>query len=222
MSGGDRKEQAGPGVNAVLRVYSRLPGEEPPRDVDAAVLAAGRDAARPVRARPRRWWIPVSVAATALLALSVVLDVGRQDRRDDTRAIDGGTRIEDLPRGRMNEASSPEPAAEMPAPASPPPEPAAAGRLMDGPEASSLREAVPMPAQRGAEQRSMEAPRAMSPYSAADAVPAREPAYPSPEAWLARIEALEQAGREDEAARERAALEAAYPGWLDRRQSTPQ
>jgi len=68
----------------------------------------------------------------------------------------------------------------------------------------------------------MEAPRAMSPYSAADAVPAREPAYPSPEAWLARIEALEQAGREDEAARERAALEAAYPGWLDRRQSTPQ
>jgi len=208
MSGGDRNEQAGPGVDAVLRVYSRLPGEEPPRDVDAAVLAAGRDAARPVRAHPRRWWIPVSVAATALLALSVVLDVGRQDRRDDTRAIDGGPPIEELPRGRMNEASSPEPAA--------------AGRLMDGPEASSLREVVPMPAQRGAEQRSMEAPRAMSPYSAADAFPAREPAYPSPEAWLARIQALEQAGREDEAARERAALEAAYPGWLDRRQSTPQ
>jgi len=45
---------------------------------------------------------------------------------------------------------------------------------------------------------------------------------PSPEAWLARIEALERAGREDEAARERAALEAAYPGWLEQQESTPQ
>jgi hypothetical protein len=39
-------------------------------------------------------------------------------------------------------------------------------------------------------------------------------ALPGPEAWLARIEALESAGRLDEAAIERERLEEAYPGWL--------
>jgi hypothetical protein len=36
----------------------------------------------------------------------------------------------------------------------------------------------------------------------------------TPEDWLARIEALEAAGRHEEAEAERRRLEEAYPGWL--------
>jgi hypothetical protein len=214
MSGGDHNEQAGRGTDAVLRVYSRLAREEPPRAVDTAVLAAGREAVRPARPGVRRWWIPASVAATAVLALSVVLEVGRQDARDETRDLDRPVPTEGLPRGTAEQAPSLAPAADSALPAAPPPPPAAAGRSMESQSAGPSREAAP----RAAAQRPGEYPEAMSSGPAADAVRAE----PTPEAWLARIEALEQAGLEDEAARERAALEAAYPGWLERQESTPQ
>jgi len=214
MSGGERNEQAGRGTDAVLRAYSRLAREEPPRAVDAAVLAAGREAVRPARQGVRRWWIPASVAATAVLALSVVLEISREDAREETRDLDRPAQTEGLSRGRAEQALSPAPAADVPVPAAPPPPPAAAGQSVESQAAGPLREAAP----RATRQVPGDTPEALSSGPAADAMRTA----PSPEAWLARIEALERAGREDEAARERAALEATYPGWLEQQESTPQ
>lgn len=214
MSGRERNEQAGRGTDAVLRVYSRLAREEPPRAVDAAVLAAGREAVRPARHGVRRWWIPASVAASAVLALSVVLEISREDAREETRDLDRPAQTEGLSRERAEQAPSPAPAADVPVPAAPPPPPAAAGQSMESRAAGPSREAAP----RAIRQRPGDTPEALSSVPAVDAMRTA----PSPEAWLARIEALERAGREDEAARERAALEAAYPGWLEQREPTPQ
>jgi hypothetical protein len=55
---------------------------------------------------------------------------------------------------------------------------------------------------------------ATTPAAAAARTAERATTPATPEAWLEKIEALETAGRLEEAARERALLEEAYPGWL--------
>lgn len=203
----------------LLRTYSRLPGEEPPRDIDAAILAAARDAVRPRRAGARRWWLPVSIAATALLALSVVLEV-----RQET----GGNRMPevDVPPARTEGATSangsatpsPPPAAEI---AAPPYRPAVADQARESLHGSPPPQAAPARAA-PAGKRSGETSEAVSPASGHAASPASGEPLASPEEWLARIEALERDGRTLEAEHERAALESAYPGWLAEQGSTPQ
>jgi len=68
----------------ISRRYRELPPEEPPRELDAAVLAAAR---REVEARPaplvaptgrRRWYVPVAAAAVIVLSVVVTLQVERE------------------------------------------------------------------------------------------------------------------------------------------------
>src|SRR4051812_43954870 len=60
----------------LLRRYRTMAREAPAASVDAAILAASRDAVRPRRAS--RWAVPVSVAAVVVLALGLVLKVQRE------------------------------------------------------------------------------------------------------------------------------------------------
>lgn len=55
----------------VSTAYRALGAEEPPRAVDAAVLAAARR-------KPARWRVPLSLAAVLVLALGVTLRVQRE------------------------------------------------------------------------------------------------------------------------------------------------
>ena len=58
------------------RAYRALANEEPPRELDEAILAAARRAvARPSLAR--RWGVPVSIAALLVIALGVTLEMQR-------------------------------------------------------------------------------------------------------------------------------------------------
>jgi resuscitation-promoting factor RpfA len=60
------------------RLYGTLPREKPPAALDAAVLAASRRAVAP-RSLARRWGIPLSVAAAAVLAIGLALQMQGHD-----------------------------------------------------------------------------------------------------------------------------------------------
>lgn len=80
----------------VSRRYRALGREEPPPELDAAILAASRR-------RHSRWAVPVSIAAVVVLAVGVTLRVQIEERKD----------AEDI-------ALSPR-VMQAPAPAAPPP-----------------------------------------------------------------------------------------------------
>jgi len=103
------------------RLYGTLPREEPPAALDAAVLAASRRAvAAPSLAR--RWGIPLSVAAAAVLAIGLAMQMqGREDAGE--RAPPASMRTDQLaPRTKAAaEPGRPEAKHEAPAaPAAPP------------------------------------------------------------------------------------------------------
>lgn len=66
--------------SAVSEQYRALDSEDVPADIDAAVLARASEAVRePVaakRSRLRRWSVPVALAASTVLAVSIVLESG--------------------------------------------------------------------------------------------------------------------------------------------------
>jgi hypothetical protein len=202
------------------RIHARAARPAPPPEVDEAILARARDAVR-ARQQPRRWWIPASVAATALIALSLV------------------TRIE-------QEASPAPPATDLvtagPQPATvagddreqgpvddPPFRPVPAAKLDGAPavQADAPTSKRPVPPRQAMPRRASSTPAGDEPLAGAtSAEQASGLAAPdagnsgritppiTPEAWLEKIETLEAQGRTEEAARQRALLEKAYPGWL--------
>ena len=153
-------------LDGLAQQWRATPGGMPPAEIDAAVLAVARAAARP-RRRRAAWWALPALAATVVAAFTLVLHVQRE-----TEVGNGGG----------------ETAATLAADQAPAAAPAAA--------------------------------RARAPAPAADAITLQEAASlestprPEPVGWLSRIESLEAAGRLEEAAAERARLEAAWPGWL--------
>lgn len=155
----------------------RLEAGTPPPQVDAAVRNAARAAAR--RRRASAWTLPAALAATMLIAFSLVVQVQQ----------DAAVPVEDAP-----------------APAD---EPAAAAVLQ---EAAPAPQAAPAPMADGSAEKS-EA-RAEAAAAAPRMLRSGAGAAETPEQWLARIEALEAAGRHEEAAAERRRLEEAHPGWL--------
>ena len=214
----DRRPSPEPGLDELREHYRRLDGSAPPPDVDEAVLARARAAARR-RPRVPGWWVPTALAATVVIAFSLLLRIEQEpvgtaltERAEAplSRQATQGMQAPDS----THEAVGPDAAAptvdasaeveEAPAvpPSAPPPEPAAPVSEAEAPAASSTAH----PATRTTAPATEAAPRAR--IQAADAV------LPAPEEWLARIEALEAAGRHDEARSERERLEAAYPGWL--------
>lgn len=204
MSDMNENEDGGPlaaQLDPLRRSYARAGGGSPPYDVDAAVLAHGRAALQP-ETRRRRWWIPVSVAATALIAFSLVTRL-QQETAPYPVELDVATAQQPQLRGAdVDEVAAPTEPAELLVASH---DEAAPKKMM--PARESMPRMTPEPAQES------------TAVAASTVVPASEqaastPELEAPDAWLARIEALEAAGRLEEAGRQRQLLEAAYPGWL--------
>ena len=223
------------------RIHAGAAGGSPPASVDATILGRSRDAVR-ASSRSRRWWIPASVAATALIAVSLVTRIqheaatglpensvvtARKPSAEATSAAPGPSLVQDsspqpapdapaaiedappLPADREAEKRGMPPRQAMPRVKSTPEAPPASADPDTGaaPVGAALVEASGLP-------RVAPAPAVTAPAAAAARTAERAAAPVTPEAWLERIEALETAGRLEEAARERALLEEAYPGWL--------
>jgi hypothetical protein len=224
------------------RIHSGAASGSPPASVDAAILARSRAAVR-ASSRSRRWWIPASVAATALIAVSLVTRIQHESptglpenavvtaakpSAEAVSAAPGPALIQDTPSPPARDAATAPVEDAPPLPAAPeaekrgmPPR-QAMPRMKSGPEAPSagaqLDADVALAGMATLEESGPDKvapPPSVATPAAAAASTAEGAATPvTPEAWLERIDALETAGRLEEAARERALLEQAYPGWL--------
>lgn len=225
-------------LDRLRRIHAGAASPSPPPSVDTRILSRSREALRNAP-RSRRWWIPASVAATALIALSLVSRIQHEtapmlQEEDVVTASQPSARVIDNTAARTQARGG-----ELPAPE------AATAPAEGAPRASAGTEGNKrvMPPRQTMPRMALEpTPVAASPQADADPVPAdsratgqaaaplpmaastgaltrkgEKSAVPvSPEAWLEKIVALEAAGRMEEAASERALLETAYPGWLAR------
>jgi hypothetical protein len=224
-------------LGRLRRIHARATGPLPPAALDKDILARSREAVR-APARSRRWWIPASVAATALIAFSLVTRIQHEAAnglpetrvvaapqpaataaRDTAEAV-SPVAIGPLPTtvpAAAGAEPAPAPAADRPAEKRTVPPREAMPRMASGPAtalAGDQAAAAPVAAQPAAQEQ----PAMVLNEDKVVAPPApkagRMAPRLTPEAWLARIEALEAAGQMEDAARERALLEQAYPGWL--------
>jgi hypothetical protein len=179
--------------------YRALGGEEPPRALDEAILAAARK-------RPSRWRVPLSIAAVLVLAVGVTLRMLPQ--RPEAESVALAPQVMQTPR----------PAASPPAPARDQAKPAA------GAEAAAEVAA----ADALAESR-MRSDIAAKPTSRASAAPTPAAAGAaaessvlagklaraelSPQAWLERIAELRKQGRTREAEESLAEFKKRYPDY---------
>lgn len=65
------------GDSPLSRVYRETEREEPPAHLDAAILAQAKAAVGARRSKPR-WFMPLSLAATVVLSIGVVLLMSRE------------------------------------------------------------------------------------------------------------------------------------------------
>ena len=165
--------------------YRALGREQPPPQLDAAILAASRR-------RHSRWVVPVSIAAVVVLAVGVTLRVQIEERKD-AEDIALSPRVMQAPESR---AQAP------PEAAAPPAAPAAAAAPQLG---ARKREA---PAEASAD-------RAEPAGRASAGVAAGKLSAPpqTPEQWLERIAKLRDAGQAREADESLAEFRKRYPDY---------
>jgi hypothetical protein len=216
--------------------YRELAREEPPREVDEAILAAARRAAD---ARPaplvapsgrRRWYFPLAAAAVIVLAVAVTVHVERQQR--DVEVAE--TSVPVPPAEPKREVFTPDP---KPAPS----QERSAGPAADSRELRAQRDAAPPADLQKAPSRAPASPPAAAPAEApatgardsvrADAAARPQPraeaqsamrqksaelgalAHASPEQWLQGIADLRRQGRHEEADKALAEFRRAYPDY---------
>lgn len=181
----------------VAERYRALGREEPPPELDAAILAASRR-------RPVRWAVPVSVAAVVVLAVGVTLRVqleersGAQEVALSPRVMEA-TPADEVARQSMRDAAP----ARAPA-AAPPAKVAQESRAQELQAGSRKREAL---AELTADRAEPAAP------ASANAVAGRisPAAAETPEQWLERIARLRDAGKAREADESLAEFRKRYP-----------
>lgn len=225
----------------VSRRYRELGREEPPPALDARIRAEARSALE-THAAPlvpptgrRRWYFPVAAAAVIMLAVAVTSQVEREQPAEPVAAApevkkeaasEATQKVEEAKPQRqapkVNESlakrTEPQPFAGQPKDqAAPPP---AAGESGTGAERArdefsrynrdrQERPAASPPAPAAqAETRSK-----MRADAASGAVAGAAVTFQTPEAWLAHIQALRQAGSEDEADRQLEAFRKRYPDY---------
>ena len=126
----------------VSRRYRELGSEEPPPSLDQAILAASRRSAAP----RRRWYVPLAVAAAAVLAVGIALHIERERPdagmptepaeapRDAVRnappAVSGGAARESRPQAERRSKEERSEAQGAPAAPAPIPQTAPAARAM--------------------------------------------------------------------------------------------
>ena len=177
----------------VRATYREVATERTPEQLDKAVLTEAGRAARPRYSRLVTWTRPAAWAVTVMLSVALVLQ------------------LTDTP--EMQPATDVAPASAEDDPA----EDAAAGASFE-PEAFEMQDSDML--QRAEEMaRTREGTAADNAFAASGAVGLRAVAAPTcddavsgdPETWLDCIEGLEEAGFDDEAARQRELLTAAFP-----------
>lgn len=219
------------------RLYRESDRIEPPPALDAAILAAAREAVKP--APPRRsWWqawtLPMGVAATVVLTVTLTLMVQQEQERPMSEAPptqgapatapqEKPDAAADLavkpaaPRKAKQEAVKRE--AERPAVAPAPAPEAAAPAGAVAPRAPMAESAESVaPARPAAVMRQQAAPAADAVESRAKSAPLRKEAVGAalaraPEQWLEDIRQLKQQGKEKEAAEALAEFRKAYPDY---------
>lgn len=210
------------------QAYRALPLEEPPRALDAAILAAARR-------KPVRWRVPVSIAAVVVLAVGVTLRMLPHEPGTESVAL--APQVMETPRPAAPPVqSAAKPARDAPAEtalARAPRERAeqsAAAPVMSDEVAARSAEARARNDVAGAKRPEAPAPQAAqgaqavgglaaerAPAAAAPAPRAlasaklAEPA--TPEAWLERIAELKKQGRVREADESLAEFKKRYPAY---------
>jgi hypothetical protein len=167
--------------------YRALGREQPPPELDVAILAASRR-------RHSRWVVPVSIAAVVVLAVGVTLRVQIEERKD-AEDIALSPRV-------MQAPASPPAALESRAQAAPPAAPAAA----EAPQLGARKREAPAEAS---------ADRAEPAGRASAGVAAGKLSAPpeTPEQWLERIAKLRDAGKAREADESLAEFRKRYPDY---------
>ena len=179
--------------------YRALGGEEPPRALDEAILAAARK-------RPSRWRVPLSIAAVLVLAVGVTLRMLPQ--RPEAESVALAPQVMQTPR----------PAASPPAPARDQAKPAAGAETAaevaaaDALAESRMRSDIAAkPASRASAAPTPAAAGAAAESSVLAGKLAR--AELSPQAWLERIAELRKQGRTREAEESLAEFKKRYPDY---------
>lgn len=185
--------------------------DAPPEVTDARIRAAAR---RAYKSRATRWYLPVSLAASVVLAVMLV-----QWQYGDDRAP-AYVSESDVAAPRAKEVrEAPAARPEVSAPLAPPP--AELEEYVTQPATSREREAPaaaittnePLPNGTATAPARAEAPRSLGKIGGlSDSAAARR----DPEEWYEEIEALRAAGRIEDAEAEQDRLEAAWPGWLEK------
>jgi hypothetical protein len=218
------------GNSELSRRYREAATESSPAGLDEQILRAAR---RELRPRPRRWMLPLSMAAAVLLSMSVILrlpqesiapEPPQQSAAAPTMAALPAT---DAPAASAQQkAAAPPrlaPAASASAPASAPTaEPFANSAADSAPAAEGKQEAAPQISQPAAEK-VLGAERQRAPSAAGMLAPRRDEASPAateerdaltPASWIARIRELRRSGKPDEAAAELKKFRAHYPDYV--------
>ena len=179
--------------------YRALGGEEPPRALDEAILAAARK-------RPSRWRVPLSIAAVLVLAVGVTLRMLPQ--RPEAESVALAPQVMQTPR----------PAASPPAPARDQAKPAAGAEAAaevaaaDALAESRMRSDIAAkPTSRASAARAPAAAGAAAESSVLAGKLAK--AELSPQAWLERIAELRKQGRTREAEESLAEFKKRYPDY---------
>ena len=197
------------------RLYRSHATQEPSSAADRRILDAARRACEPSRSRRTwlRWKIPLSVAATVLLAFSLVtqLDMKNTPSFKDTGASsETAAKAQVAPSANVIEfpaesrAERKKEALNAADAASPPP---TAEAFASGRDATGAARLATMPAAAPA------SPSAGEKSADGDSMPA--PVVPlSPQEWIERIRTLRKEAKMEESAKQLAEFVAAYPAYV--------
>ena len=191
--------------------YRALGGEQPPPELDAAILAASRR-------RHSRWVVPVSIAAVVVLAVGVTLRVQIEERKDaEDIALSPQVMQAPAPADEVARQSRRD-AAPAPAAASPPAaleSRAQAAREVAAPPAAPAAPAPPIVARKAEAPAAAAADRAEPAGRASAGVAVGKISAPpeTPEQWLERIAKLRDAGKAREADESLAEFKRRYPDY---------
>ncbi len=174
--------------------YRALGGEEPPRALDDAILAAARRS-------PTRWRIPLSIAAVLVLAVGVTLRMLPQ--QPDAESVALAPQVMETPRPV---SSPPTPAQEQAKPA------ARAKASAEVAAAPASQPAVAADAMRAAPATAAAGAVAPSPMRSEVGAKLAKTEL-TPDAWLARIAELRKEGRKREADESLAEFRKRYPDY---------
>ena len=214
------------GDSGLSRLYKQTATEQPPAELDAAILARARDEAGPRPRRGRRpfartWFVPISLAAVLVLAVGLVTLMYEQggtpfapeplpptDKKTLEPAEQRDTLLRDAPRQDEKAPLRKGRAVGKPSPTTAPQE--AGGTASTAPAPS----ARPSPREeRELKQERLQAPEGTKSDDALAPLAAETPAALSPEAWLRQIAQLREQGKLDEAEASLAEFKQRYPDY---------